>query len=91
MSKCGPITLDLDRCTGCGACVKTCPTEVFRIDEKRAKAVIVHPNDCHVCFLCVDDCPTSAIEIDFSLANPRRHSTYEALPDEMLVFDPKLG
>ncbi len=51
----------LDVCDGCGLCVDSCPTDVIRMDGK--KAAIVYPGDCQTCFLCEEDCPTGAIEV----------------------------
>lgn len=50
-------------CIGCGICVKTCPTDVFRLDSKTHKAVIKYPADCQICHLCRMYCPVDAITI----------------------------
>ncbi len=49
-----------DGCIGCGTCVKTCPTDVFRLDRKAKKAVIQYPGDCQICHLCRMYCPVDA-------------------------------
>jgi len=50
--------VDVDRCTGCGACVEVCPTgamtligDAARVDEER----------CTGCGACADVCPVGAI------------------------------
>ena len=48
-------------CTGCGACVESCPTDVLRMDAKSHKAMVVYEEDCQVCFLCEFHCPVDAI------------------------------
>ncbi len=53
----------IDGCIGCGTCVKTCPTDVFRLDRKAKKAVIKYPADCQICHLCRMYCPVDAITI----------------------------
>ena len=50
-------------CIGCGTCVKTCPTDVFRLDLETHKAVIKYPADCQICHLCRMYCPVDAITI----------------------------
>ncbi len=50
-------------CIGCGICIKTCPTDVIRPDEKTGKEFIKYPADCQICHLCRMYCPVDAITI----------------------------
>lgn len=50
-------------CIACGTCVKTCPTDVLRLDKKTGKAFIMYPDDCQICHLCRMYCPVDAITI----------------------------
>lgn len=50
-------------CIGCGTCVKTCPTDVFRMDRETGKALIRYPDACQICHLCRLYCPENAITI----------------------------
>ena len=52
---------DINLCTGCGKCVRTCPCDVFRLDKVRKKSVIAYPEDCQVCSMCTVYCPTGSI------------------------------
>ena len=77
------ITLDRDKCTGCGQCVLACPADVIRMDDK-GLAKLIYPKDCQVCYLCEDDCPTQAIHLSHDISNSRRFSIYD---DPSYVFD----
>jgi len=55
--------IDPELCNGCGICVRICPMDVFRMDEKSKKAVIAYPEDCMLCEFCVLDCPKNAITV----------------------------
>jgi ferredoxin len=50
-------------CIGCGTCVKSCPTDVLRLDTRTKKAFIMYPSDCQICHLCRMYCPVDAITI----------------------------
>jgi NAD-dependent dihydropyrimidine dehydrogenase PreA subunit len=50
-------------CIGCGICVKTCPTDVIRLNATSKKAEIKYPEDCQICHLCRMYCPVDAITI----------------------------
>ena len=76
------IAIDIEKCTGCGACLNSCPVDVFRVEATTGKAVAVYARDCQVCFLCEDDCPEKAISIDFAMQNPRRVSIYDQMKIE---------
>lgn len=65
------IKIDLDNCSGCALCVKSCPFDVIRIksrDEEdkphpRFKKFAVILEGCNLCGACVPACPLDAIII----------------------------
>lgn len=57
------ITIDSERCNGCGACVEVCPVDaiwlVEGIDECHAE---IDQSLCRVCQACIEVCPEHAIQ-----------------------------
>ena len=55
------VTIDVDKCAGCGECVDICPNEVLEMKDE--KAVVVN-DDCVGCESCVETCPEEAITVE---------------------------
>jgi ferredoxin len=53
--------IDLEKCTGCGDCVDTCPLSAISLNDQ-PKAV-VDENECTDCETCVEACPVQAISM----------------------------
>ena len=62
------VRVDPDSCNGCGRCLQSCPTDVFRMVEltDRSVALAVYPDDCCDCNLCVIDCPQHCITVNLA-------------------------
>jgi electron transport complex protein RnfB len=77
----GTAKVDMEKCTGCGACEKICPKHIIALIPKRA----VYCVDCHSpesgaqvrkycaagcigCKICQKVCPNNAITVDGNLA-----------------------
>jgi NAD-dependent dihydropyrimidine dehydrogenase PreA subunit len=54
--------LDETRCTGCGDCVRLCPTSCLEMAGRLPW--LARPLDCVSCALCVLICPAEALTID---------------------------
>ncbi len=55
------LTVDLDKCIGCGECEDAC--SFGAIEVKDEKAVVDH-DTCTMCGTCVDACPEGALELE---------------------------
>jgi NAD-dependent dihydropyrimidine dehydrogenase PreA subunit len=56
------VTLDKEKCNGCGDCVDVCPVDVFEIKGK--KAVLVKAKECLGCESCIEVCQKGAITLE---------------------------
>ncbi|MFW6378763.1 MAG: 4Fe-4S dicluster domain-containing protein [Nanoarchaeota archaeon] len=57
------VKIDKEKCIGCGACVNTCPQNVFEMNDEN-KAEAVNESDCIACRACENACPVDAITIE---------------------------
>ncbi len=56
------ITIDKEKCNGCGECVENCPGEVYKLVDH--KAVPSNPDECHGCQTCVELCDEDAVTVE---------------------------
>lgn len=56
------ITIEKEKCNGCGECVDGCPGEVYELIDN--KATPVNSDECHGCFTCVELCDEDAITVE---------------------------
>ena len=76
------IELNIDKCAGCTACVKVCPTEAIRV--VRSKAVIFDQR-CIDCGRCVGVCPHHAYSVKSDSFDKLKEYKYNiAMPDTAL-------
>jgi NAD-dependent dihydropyrimidine dehydrogenase PreA subunit len=54
------ITIDIEQCTGCGACVEVCPTGALYLVEGKAT---LDSTLCRECEDCLAACPSGAITL----------------------------
>jgi ferredoxin len=57
-------TLDLDKCDGCGRCMRVCPAQALGLGQDQVH--ILH-SDCDYCGECEAVCPTGAISCPFEI------------------------
>jgi NAD-dependent dihydropyrimidine dehydrogenase PreA subunit len=62
--------IDTSKCIGCETCVKGCPCDILRMDEKTGKSRIAYQRDCQNCHICKYYCPVGAITTDTSMSLP---------------------
>lgn len=55
------IRVILEKCRGCGLCLKACPLEAIKLVDKKA---IIDLDKCNLCGVCVDSCKFDAIVIE---------------------------
>jgi len=55
------LTIDKEKCNGCGECVDICPAEVLEMKDGKSEAVNI--DECLGCESCVETCPESAITL----------------------------
>ena len=54
------LTIELDRCDGCGACVEVCPEGAISLVNGVAR---IDSGSCTECEACVQACPNGAIQV----------------------------
>ena len=56
------LSLDAEKCIGCGMCTAVCPHAVFEMADR--KAAITNKNGCIECGACAVNCPADAISVE---------------------------
>ncbi len=73
------VILNKDRCTGCTACVKVCPTEALRVNCSKA---VIYNDRCIDCGRCVSVCPHHAFSVRSDSLDKLKEYRYNiAIPD----------
>ena len=72
------VFLDPEKCTGCTACIRHCPTEAIRIKNNRA---VINSDKCIDCGACIRYCPHQAkSSLSSKLSDMERFKWKIALP-----------
>ena len=56
------VTIDRDKCDGCGECTESCPADILEMED--GISVVTDPEECLGCESCVAVCPTGAITVE---------------------------
>lgn len=76
------IIFNQEKCTGCTACVKACPTEAIRVSRSKA---VIYDTRCIDCGRCVSTCPHHAYSVKSDSFDKLKDYKYNvALPDTVL-------
>jgi len=54
------ITIDLNKCVGCGKCTEICP-KCFSLNQETGKAEVLNHDDLDCALKASDGCPVGAI------------------------------
>lgn len=66
----GKLTIDYEKCKGCGMCAHACPKKILQINKERLNLKGYNPIDiidrdaCISCGMCATMCPDCIITID---------------------------
>ncbi|MBN1766207.1 MAG: 4Fe-4S binding protein [Sedimentisphaerales bacterium] len=55
------VNADMEKCTGCGACVDECPSEALTVENDK---VVVIEENCIDCGVCIEVCPVEALSLE---------------------------
>jgi len=56
----GVAAVDVDKCTGCGTCLKVCIYDALKLDDDSVKVI---SEKCEGCRICVCACPEGALSL----------------------------
>lgn len=56
------LTVDAEKCNGCGTCAEVCPHAVFRLGEGKTR--IADVDACMECGACALNCPVGALSVE---------------------------
>ena len=80
------MRVNVEQCTGCGACVEVCPTGAIQLRENLA---VLDQAACTQCQVCIDTCPIGAITaVELPVAVMKPVSVQPVSEAEIVVTEP---
>lgn len=58
-----PVTINKEKCNGCGICYNHCPGDIFKYDKQAREVTVAYSDECWTCGACAKDCPQKAIQL----------------------------
>ncbi len=63
----GEISVDLEKCQGCGVCVDICPSQALEMPQgdigERTDRLVINQDVCIYCGACANSCPVEALTV----------------------------
>lgn len=56
------VSINREKCSGCGECIDPCPAHILEMDED-GKANVTDPAECMGCETCVSVCPNECYTV----------------------------
>jgi len=96
------LSLNKNKCTGCGMCMEICPKEAIQVTRTPKKVnekaeqptVTIDENKCHYCGICQAICPFGALTLKINEKNASPVTDKESFPQllrEIVVDQTKFG
>ena len=70
------MTVDEEKCMGCGDCIDRCPMEILSVQDD---IVVMDADRCIGCGLCVSTCPTEALRMELRPDRPLPPRDHDSL------------
>ncbi len=64
------VTINEERCKGCGLCVRACPKQIMQLSKTKLNSKGYHPAEvidkeaCIACAACARTCPDAVIQVE---------------------------